>query len=111
MRIVSKSIRHVFLIIAFSMVSISPVNAEEYVVNQKDKKFDKENITINAGDTVVFKNSDPMSHNIHSLTADDPFDLGSFIKTEVRSHTFKNKGVHEVECAIHPFMLMTVTVE
>jgi len=107
----NKIITQVVTVFLLFLVNTAIVNAEEHIIDQEGKKFSRTNIVIQAGDTIVFENSDALSHNIHSLTANDAFDLGSFKRNETVSHTFHSKGVHEIECAIHPFMFLTVTVE
>ncbi|MDX1587363.1 MAG: plastocyanin/azurin family copper-binding protein [Oleiphilaceae bacterium] len=85
--------------------------AENYTVEQSDKAFQPQNLTIKAGDTVEFLNNDPFFHNIFSLSESKFFDLGSFPQGESRSITFENPGKVTVECAIHPQMQMTIEVE
>lgn len=92
------------------------VQAEEHVIDQKNKAFvyqggEVEAITLNTGDTIRFKNEDEFFHNIFSLSDLKTFDLGSFPKGESKSVTFDKPGVVEVECAIHPEMFMEVTVK
>ncbi len=85
--------------------------ADEHEVGQKDKAFTASELTIKVGDTVNFKNLDPFFHNIFSLSDSATFDLGSYPKGEHKGYTFDEAGVVEVECAIHPDMLMTIKVE
>ncbi len=85
--------------------------AEDHVVGQKDKAFTKQTLEIQKGDTVEFINQDPFFHNVFSLSDAKLFDLGSFPKGESRKITFDAAGEVEVECAIHPDMLMTITVK
>lgn len=86
-------------------------SAENIVVGQKDKAFTQKEITIQAGDTVEFLNEDPYFHNVFSLSDTKLFDLGSYPEGDSRTVTFEEKGVVEVECAIHPQMVMKINVE
>ena len=97
----------VCITVIFSSVSL----AETHTVGQKDKKFSVESLTIKKGDTVNFLNEDDVFHNVFSLSDAKLFDLGSYPKGESKSVTFDEIGVVEVECAIHPNMLMEITVE
>ncbi len=89
----------------------SVATAEEYEVAQKNKAFSVEELNIKAGDTVKFTNQDDFFHNVFSLSDLKTFDLGSYPKGEFKSVTFDKAGTVEVECAIHPSMLMTINVE
>ncbi len=85
--------------------------AAEFEVAQKNKAFSVKELTIKAGDTVKFTNQDNFFHNVFSLSDLKTFDLGSYPKGEFKSVTFDKAGKVEVECAIHPSMLMTINVE
>lgn len=80
-------------------------------VGQKNKEFTTKQITIKQGDVVRFKNEDPFFHNVFSLSDTKFFDLGSFPQGEHKDVAFEEAGEIEVECAIHPNMTMTITVE
>lgn len=87
------------------------IQAAEHEVGQRNKAFEVDHLTIAAGDTVHFPNHDPFFHNIFSLSDTALFDLGSYAQGESKSFTFEEKGEVEVECAIHPNMRMTISVE
>lgn len=104
------------LVSAILCLLCAPASADEYEVAQNAKRFmlkgkPVEKITVNAGDAVRFKNEDRFFHNIFSLSEIQMFDLGSFPKGESRSVTFDKAGVIELECAIHPEMILTVEVK
>lgn len=85
--------------------------AEEHWVGQKDKAFSADELTVKVGDSVHFKNEDPFFHNVYSLSDLKMFDLGSFPEGEHETVVFEESGELEVECAIHPDMMMLITVE
>ncbi len=85
--------------------------AAEYEVTQKNKAFSVKELTIKVGDTVKFTNEDDFFHNVFSLSDLKTFDLGSYPKGEFKSVTFDKAGEVEVECAIHPSMLMTINIK
>jgi plastocyanin len=100
------------LSIVFSFTLISPcLSAETHEIGQKDKNFTKKVLTIKKGDTVNFKNLDPFFHNVFSLSDAQFFDLGSFPQGDSKKVVFEKAGEIEVECAIHPNMIMTIKVE
>lgn len=94
-------------ILAMSQIAL----AEEFEVGQKNKEFTKSEITIKAGDSISFKNEDDFHHNVFSLSDAALFDLGSYDQGNAKSFTFEEAGTVDVECAIHPSMKLTVTVE
>ena len=107
--------KRLIVLCAMAAISIS-VAAQEYEVDQKNKTFvmdssKVENLTIQVGDKIHFKNLDPWFHNIFSLSDVKTFDLGSYPQGEYRSVTFNKPGEVEVECAIHPQMYMVVKVK
>lgn len=94
-----------------SIFLVNTAVAENHVVAQKNKAFSVKELTIKKGDTVDFLNEDDMFHNVFSLSDAKLFDLGSYPKGESKSVTFDEAGEVEIECAIHPNMLMTINIE
>lgn len=90
---------------------LASAHAKEYEVVQKNKQFSQKKLAIKVGDIVSFKNEDNVSHNVFSLSEPKTFDLGSYPQGQTKKVTFDRPGTVEVECAIHPDMLMTVEVE
>jgi len=86
------------------------VQAEEFVVGQKDKSFSVKTLKIKVGDTVAFRNDDSFFHNIYSLSDVQTFDLGSFPQGPIAEGHFTKPGKVEVECAIHPSMRLVIEV-
>ncbi len=101
----------VFCTAAAALLWGGVAGAAEHEVGQKNKQFTVKELTIKVGDTVRFTNQDDFFHNVFSLSDLKTFDLGSYPKGESKSVTFDKPGKVEVECAIHPSMLMTVNVE
>lgn len=100
------------LVSAFVLLS-SPMaaNAADFEVSQKNKEFSAATLAVRVGDSVNFTNADPFFHNVFSLSDAKTFDLGSYPAGQGRKVTFTEPGTVEVECAIHPQMRMTVTVQ
>ncbi|MFN3657090.1 MAG: plastocyanin/azurin family copper-binding protein [Pseudolabrys sp.] len=84
--------------------------AAEHTIGQKGKVFSKADITIKAGDSIVFVNDDNIPHNVMSMNPDNKFNLGSLRPGSATPVTFKAAGDVEVICAIHPSMKMRVKV-
>jgi plastocyanin len=84
--------------------------AAEHVVVQKEKNFSVTTMSVKAGDTILFKNDDPVVHNIFAKS-----DVKTFNVTqnpgEETPITADAAGTFVVRCAIHPKMKLTVKVE
>lgn len=91
-------------------VSSASVHASEFEILMKNKQFSQKQLTAKIGDKVNFKNGDPFSHNVFSLSDTKTFDLGSYPNGTSKSILLDKPGTIEVECAIHPGMKMTIEV-
>jgi plastocyanin len=96
------------ILIMFLLLAVA--QAQEVEILQKDKKFSQKSLVLKVGDSVNFKNEDPFAHNIFSLSDIKIFDLGSYPQGQARSVVFDKAGIVEVECAIHPDMLLKIEV-
>jgi plastocyanin len=63
------------------------------------------------GTTVDFPNSDPVYHNVFSVSAAKKFDLGLYPQGETRSTTFDKPGVAAIRCNTHPKMEAYIVVK
>jgi plastocyanin len=111
----NKNIKLVSLLAAFVLVPYF-AQAEEVTVTQTNKTFmmngtKVEKLTIKAGDSIKFLNEDPWFHNIFSLSDLKTFDLGSYPKGQFKTVTFEKAGQADIECAIHPGMLLKLEVK
>lgn len=89
----------------------SAAGAAEVVITQKDKTFQPATVTIHPGDTLVFKNEDPVNHNVFSETKGLDFVIKSQKPGESGNVTLTGEGTTEVRCAFHPAMKLNVTVK
>ena len=103
--------KKLILMLPVAIASFVAYASQNHLVGQKDKAFSAETLTIKVGDSVEFRNDDPYFHNVYSLSDLKTFDLGSYAQGDSRTVTFDEAGVVDVECAIHPNMLMTITIE
>jgi plastocyanin len=85
----------------------SPVTA---TIEQENRRFVPDLVTIPAGSTVSFPNFDPVFHNVFSLSKPKTFDLGNYPKGQTRNVTFPKTGVVLVYCHLHPNMASTIVV-
>jgi plastocyanin len=85
--------------------------AKDYVVDQKNKTFIPHTVVAKVGDTITFKNSDPFAHNAYTDDEANEFDIGMQPPGVDKTIKLKAKAEFNVECAIHPNMLLEVTVK
>ncbi len=79
-------------------------------LDQHDMVFRPLVLPVLVGTTVDFPNSDPLFHNVFSLSDAKEFDLGKYPKGERRSVTFDRTGVVSVYCEIHSYMFASILV-
>ena len=90
----------------------TPGTGKSHQISQKDKKFSVTEIKVKAGDSIVFKNDEKeLTHNVYSLGPKNAFDIKVQAPGKSSTVPFNEKGVTDVECAIHPNMKLKVTVE
>ena len=86
--------------------------AAQAVIDQKGLKFIPTTITINAGDTILFTNSDPFTHDVTVVSSDGArTDKGLQHHGEDRVIAFPDKGTFSIVCTMHPNMKATVIVK
>jgi len=86
-----------------------PKAVQRHRMDQKGMTFLPHILTIAAGDTVSFANSDGVDHNVLSRNL-EPYDLGVFKRGQSREHTFTKPGVYVQQCTVHPEMLAYIFV-
>jgi plastocyanin len=100
----------VAVVYAESIEAVSPRTSRRATVRQKNKTFQPRVLAVPAGATVDFPNDDNIFHNVFSLSAPQPFDLGLYRAGDTRSLTFAGPGVFRVFCNIHPQMNAFIVV-
>src|SRR5215472_5083106 len=79
-------------------------------MEQKDRRFVEDLLVIPVRSTVSFPNSDPIFHNVFSLSKAKSFDLGNYPKGQTRTVTFSSPGIVAVYCRLHPNMAGSIVV-
>jgi plastocyanin len=88
-----------------------PARAEQ-VVDQKDKQFSQDAMTVKVGESVSFTNSDQVTHDLSIKNPDGSRLMSAMQKPgDQQSITFDKLGSYKVQCLIHPKMKMTVTAQ
>lgn len=80
-------------------------------ISQKNRTYAPEAITIRAGESIRIINDDIFLHHAFVDNERMEYDSGPIEEGEARKISFPEKGEFNVECAIHPKMKLTVTVE
>ena len=90
-----------------NLPSPTPARAQ---MNQTKRRFEPEVLAIPAGSTVAFPNSDPIFHNVFSLSKTKSFDLGNYPKGQSRTVQFDTPGTVLLHCHLHPNMTAAIVV-
>lgn len=98
-------------LILSTIIATSTLMAANHIIDQKGKTFIPHALTVAVGDTITFKNSDPFAHNAYTDDEANEFDIGMQKPGQDLSVTIKAAGKFNVECAIHPNMLLEVTAK
>lgn len=98
--------KKIFLIVLFSVFTYGA----DHIVDQKGKTFIPHLINAKVGDNIIFKNSDGFAHNAYTDDEQNEFDIGMQKPNQDIKVPIKAVGKFNVECAIHPNMLLEVVV-
>ena len=78
------------------------------MVETKNYVYSPSPVTVRAGDTVRFENSDDVAHTV--TASDQSFDSGEMDHGATWSHVFEQAGTYTYFCAYHRFMHGTIVV-
>jgi len=84
-----------------------PVTAS---IDQRDLDFSPDLLIVPVGSTVDFPNSDPIFHNVFSLSKTQTFDLGFYPRGQSRPVKFNRAGVVQIYCHLHAKMYAVIVV-
>jgi len=76
-----------------------------FSMRSEDKAFTPRVLAVPVGAVVDFPNSDPIFHNVFSVSKTRRFDLGLYKLGASKSVTFDRPGLVRVYCNIHPQMV------
>lgn len=100
----------IFAVLILLFCSLGPANAKEVVVEIFKKQFTPAQITVEQGDTVIWKNIEKRQyHNVwfKQLVKDEP---DYIFPGESYQRTFSELGEFAYECGPHPKMVGAVKV-
>jgi plastocyanin len=78
------------------------------LIDEDNLAFKPNELTVNAGDTVYFKNSESAIHNVEIDGGNKSPDMK---KGEIFSYVFNTAGEYKITCEYHPQMHSTITVK
>ena len=87
----------------------SPSATAQAAVDTKNFAYMPSEISVAAGTTVVFKNSDSVAHTVSAT--DESFDSGDMAPGASWSHLFAKAGTYTYLCTYHRYMQGTVIVK
>jgi plastocyanin len=79
-------------------------------IRQKNLTFTPGLTVVVKGTTIEFPNDDKVFHNVFSVSKAARFDLGLYKSGTTKAVTFKQAGVVDVYCNIHPQMVAKIKV-
>jgi plastocyanin len=85
-----------------ALAAPGPAHAETATISMPGKYFDPPRTTVVAGDLVVFRNTDLVSHDVRF--AGGLFDSGVMPRFSSWSQRFDQPGAYPFVCTLHPFM-------
>ena len=103
--------RYLVVILIVAAVAGGVHAAQQRTVSQKGRVFSVKELKVKAGELVVFKNDDNVTHHIYSATKDHEFNLRVMNPGHDRQRVFTKPGTLLVQCGLHPTMRLTVLVE
>jgi plastocyanin len=98
------------LVVVLEGAGSRPKPPETVVIDQRNMRFEPDLVVVPIGSTVQFPNSDPIFHNIFSLSKAQPFDLGFYPQGQNRTVKFNRGGIVQVYCHIHANMYAAIVV-
>ena len=78
-----------------------PPPEQPALMEQKELRFVPHVLAVQVGTTVEFPNSDPLLHNVFSISGAKRFNLGLYARGASRRLKFDKPGVVELLCNVH----------
>lgn len=87
-----------------------PADTTVPVLDQVNKQFKPKLLAVRVGENVRIKNSDPIYHNVFSLSRTKRFDVGRRPPGDYEEVSFDETGIVDVFCDIHSDMHAVIVV-
>ena len=83
----------------------APIPADPVVIDQRGCIYEPRVVGARAGQTLQIRNSDPLSHNVHSVSAYNSFNVGQASAGVVNSFRLKDESaIVQLKCDVHRWM-------
>jgi len=100
-----------FFVVIIMLCAMSSAQAATEKVVESNGHFNRDELDIRAGDSVIFINGDEVTHDVLVIDENDRVsDKGLQKPGQEVTYYFSEPGTYKVHCAIHPHVKMTVTV-
>lgn len=96
-------------IVAMTSATVAVFAAGQQTIVQSGREFHPAEVTVNAGDTLLFTNQDEFIHQIYVSAMN--FDSDEKAPGETLQVRFPTAGTFDVRCHIHPKMHLIVHVK
>lgn len=97
--------------LAVALAVSAALASGEVTVSQRAQQFAPNHIAVVRGTTVRILNDDDVTHHVFVDSPQMTFDSGEQPVGAAVELRFDEPGTFDVQCAIHPTMLLRVTVE
>jgi plastocyanin len=99
-------------VIYFKLKAAATVRAasQPVEIRMQQKEFTPRVVAVTTGSAVRFPNSDPILHNVFSVSGANSFDLGLYPKGPGKTIVFREPGLVRVFCNVHHDMVAYVLV-
>lgn len=99
-------------VVSFEPAHTPAVRAPEkpFEMVTRHKEFEPRLLVIPRGSKVRFPNEDPILHNVFSVSAPNPFDLGLYQQGPGKEKRFDQPGLVRVYCNVHHDMVAYILV-
>lgn len=108
MPISRRSLLTAFAAAPIALGAAGPARAATHTVTIKGFAYSPATLTVAAGDTIVFTNTDSAPHT--ATARDGSFDTGRLNRGDSAEVTLGEAGVHDYVCAFHGSMTGSITV-
>lgn len=102
---------YVFVKVKDAPASDAAVPSTPVVIDQVGCRYDPHVVALRAGQSLLFKNSDGVLHNVHGLPkANREFNIGMPPTLKEKAVTLNEPELFDVKCDVHPWMKAYVAV-
>jgi len=88
-----------------------PQKTTPVIIDQKGCMYSPHVLSVQTGQPVVVRNSDPFLHNVHSMAIDNPtFNFAQVVTSDKKIAPFTAVETFQLKCDVHPWMKSVVRV-